>query len=274
MKRRTYEVEAAVPLGRSLERTLGEPRAVAEQRIHAGAVFVDGRRVKDPQVQLSAGQKVSIVLEAGGTSTETTVRAVPLVEVLFEDAEVLVVNKPAGLAAQPTPDGAPNLLDWASAHLGRTAGLVHRLDKETSGVTLFGKTKAATSRLAAAFREGRAKKEYLARTGPGLPERGEIATPLQKDPSRPGKWRALESGNGISALTRFVREASAEGCLVKLFPETGRTHQLRVHLASIGFPIVGDRLYGGPPGPRCLLHARRLELDGQSWEAPVPSDFG
>lgn len=272
MKRRTYEVEQPSTLARSLEETLPESRALAEQRVRGGTVFVDGKRVKDPSHRVTTGQKVSVVLEASGATTESPRAPPPAVTILFEDDEVLVVNKPPGLAAQPTPDGAPNLLDWASRYLGHAAGLVHRLDKETSGVTIFGKTKAATRRLAEAFREGRAKKEYLARTGPGLPEQGEIATPLQKDPSHPGRWRALESGNGVSALTRFTRETSGETCLVRLFPQTGRTHQLRVHLASIGFPLVGDRLYGGPAGPRVLLHARRLELDGQAWEAPTPPD--
>jgi 23S rRNA pseudouridine1911/1915/1917 synthase len=215
---------------------------------------------------------VTVVLEASGRPGSAP-EAVPPVTVLFEDRALLVVDKPPFLAAQPTPDGGPNLLDWASARLGSDAGLVHRLDKETSGVTVFGKIPETTSRLAAEFREGRARKEYLALTGPGLPAEGRVDTPLQRDPSRPGRWRALMTGNGISAVTRFVRLTSGERCLVRLFPETGRTHQLRVHLASLGSPIIGDRLYGGAPGPRCLLHAHRLEIDGQSFEAPLPADF-
>lgn len=260
MKRRTFEVEASAPLSQTLVAELKEPLSAVTRRVQAGAVYVDGRRVKDPATVVKPGSRVSVVLEAAGASSAQT-RAPSLftLEVLFEDDAVLVVNKPAGLPAQPTPDGEESLLDLASKHLGRAAGLVHRLDRETSGVTVFGKTKAATSALAAAFREGRAKKTYLAVVGPGVPERGVIDTPLQKDPSRPGRWRALDTGNGLPAVTRYERLSSGPTCLVRLFPETGRTHQLRAHLASLGFPIIGDALYGGAPGARCLLHAQRLD---------------
>lgn len=273
VKRRTFEVEASATLSQTLVAELKEAAAEVERRVLTGAVYVDGRRVRDPRAMLPVGSRVSVVLEAAGTSTSVTRPSSFTLEVLFEDREVLVVNKPPGLPAQPTPDGEESLLDLASRHLGRPAGLVHRLDRETSGVTVFGKSKVATSALAAAFREGRAKKEYVAVVGPGFPERGVIDTPLQKDPSRPGRRRAFDSGNGLSAVTRFERLTDGPLCQVRLFPETGRTHQLRAHLASLGFPIVGDTLYGGAAGPRCLLHARRLELDGKVWEAPMPADF-
>ncbi|MBE2248386.1 MAG: RluA family pseudouridine synthase [Myxococcus sp.] len=271
MKRRTFEVVAAAPLARALEAQLEEPADVVQRRVETGAVYVDGRRVRDGAQVVPSGARVSVVLEASGASTgQARPRVEPALEVLFEDAAVLVVNKPAGLPAQPTPDGERSLLDLASQHLGQPAGLVHRLDRDTSGVTVFGKTKAATSALAAAFREGRAKKEYLAVVPAGLPEAGRIEAALQKDPSRPGRWRTTSSGNGLSASTRYERAGDG---LVRLFPATGRTHQLRAHLSSLGFPIVGDTLYGGAPGPRCLLHARVLEIDGARWEAPVPADF-
>lgn len=274
MKRRTFEVSAETRLSQALVAELDEPMAAARRRVETGAVYVDGRRVRDAQALVKPGSRVSVVLEASGESTaDVRARTAFTLEVLFEDAAVLVVNKPAGLPAQPTPDGERSLLDLARKYLRKEPGLVHRLDRDTSGVTVFGKTKASTSSLAAAFREGRARKEYLAVVGPGLPERGLIDTPLQKDPSRPGRWRALRSGNGLAAVTRYERLTNGATCLVALFPETGRTHQLRVHLASLGFPIVGDALYGGAAGPRCLLHARRLEVNGARWEAPVPADF-
>ncbi len=274
MKRRTFEVERAGPLGQALEATLGESSAVIANRLETGAVYVDGRRARDSGQVLPVGAKVSVVLEASGTSTSAP-RPSPVtpLAVLFQSDDVLVVNKPAGLPAQPTPDGEPSLLDLATTHLGRPAGLVHRLDRDTSGVTVFGASTTSTRALAAAFREGRAKKEYLAVVGPSLPERGVIDTPLSKDPSRKGRWRASTAANGLTALTRYERRWSGDVCLVSLFPQTGRTHQLRAHLASIGFPIVGDTLYGGSPGSRCLLHALRLEIDGQQWVAPLPEDL-
>jgi 23S rRNA pseudouridine1911/1915/1917 synthase len=179
-----------------------------------------------------------------------------------------------------------SLVDLVSARLGRPAGLVHRLDRETSGVTVFGKTAAATTTLAAQFREGHAHKRYLAATGPGLPSSGTVELPLSKDPSRPGRWRASRAANGVSALTDFrTLSAGEEFCLVELLPYTGRTHQLRAHLTALGAPILGDVRYGGAaqaaglPAPRCLLHAQALELlhphTGQPLriEAPVPEDL-
>jgi 23S rRNA pseudouridine1911/1915/1917 synthase len=167
-----------------------------------------------------------------------------------------------------------SVLDWATAYLGRPAGLVHRLDRETSGVMVFGKRSEGTTALAAAFREGRARKEYRAVVCSGLAASGTIDAPLSKDPSRPGRWRASHRANGIAALTNFsVLQGDGEWALVALFPQTGRTHQLRAHLTSIGFPIVGDSLYGGKPGPRCLLHALVLEVNGLTLRAPLPSDI-
>jgi 23S rRNA pseudouridine1911/1915/1917 synthase len=275
MKRRTFVVDTPAALSRLVAKALDEGPSAAQRRISTGAVYVDGRRVKDPARPVPAGATVSVVLEARGESSASPPRpAPPPLSVLLEDDEVLAVNKPPGLPAQPTPDGAKSLLDLASTHLGRPAGLVHRLDRDTSGVTIFGKTAAATSALAAAFREGRVQKTYLALVASGVPARGDIDTPLQKDPSRPGRWRALRSGGGIAAETAFERVwDDGARALVRLTPRTGRTHQLRAHLTSLGFPIVGDTLYGGPPGPRCLLHAAVLVIDGRHIEAPWPDDF-
>ncbi len=273
VKRRLFTVDAP---GQLVELLAGNERLSVESAgslVARGAVYVDGRRsVKDRPVP--AGARVMVILEEAGHEVTEVVELAPLA-VLFEDSQVLAVNKPPFVVAQPTPGRVgDSLLDLASRYLGRPAGLVHRLDRETSGVTVFGKDARATSRLAAAFREGRAKKEYLAVTTAGLPERGTIDLPLSRDPSRKGRWRATRSANGLEALTHYVRTGAGAFSLVALFPQTGRTHQLRAHLAALGHPIVGDELYGGAPGPRCLLHARRLELEGLTMEAPVPADFG
>lgn len=274
MKRRTVVTGEVGPLAGVLARALGLSPEGARALVARGAVYVDGKRVADAAREVPAGAKLTAVLEESGRAVAEAPAAPPALEVLYEDADVIAVNKPAGVTAQPTPGRVgESLLDLVSARLGRPAGLVHRLDKETSGVTVFGKSALATSRLAAAFREGRATKRYLAVTGKGLPERGRVALPLSKDPSRPGRWRATHKANGLAAVTDYVRLSDGETCLVELSPQTGRTHQLRAHLAGIGFPIVGDTLYGGAPGPRCLLHAQRLEVDGLVVEAPLPQDF-
>jgi 23S rRNA pseudouridine1911/1915/1917 synthase len=281
MKRRTGVAEQGGPLDRVLTQAFALETGEVRALIDRGAAYVDGRRCADATRHVNAGQKLTLVLEErGGESPGTP----PPLCVLFEDGAILAVDKPAGLPAQPTPSRQGfDLLALATAHLGRAAGLVHRLDKDTTGVTVFGKTKGSTSALAAAFREGRAKKTYLAVCAATLPERGEIDLPLSRDPSRPGRWRASKKANGIEALTRFERRAVGEGfAIVDLFPQTGRTHQLRAHLAGIGAPILGDALYAGPQTPpragesppaRCLLHALRLEIDGRVFESPVPADI-
>ena len=275
MKRRTFTVEKPSRVEAVLRGALALARDEAVALVDRGAVYVDGKRAKDPSARVAEGAKVMVVLEESGAPvTAPAPKFAPLV-VLYEDAAVLAVNKPPGVTAQPTPGKVgDSLVDLASAYLRRQAGLVHRLDRETSGVTIFGKTPRSTSALARAFREGQAKKEYLAVTASGVPSSGVIELPLSKDPSRPGRWRASNDANGISAQTHYTR-LSDDGAVavVALFPQTGRTHQLRAHLAGIGFPIVGDRLYGGAEGPRCLLHAHCLQIDELSIEAPVPAEI-
>ena len=275
MKRRVFHIEQASRIEAVLRNELELDRDEALALVERGSVYLDGKRAKDPAARVGPGNKVMVVLEEGGVAVTEAPPPAPKLVVLYEDDDVLAVDKPWGITAQPTPGRVgDSLLDLASAYLQHEAGLVHRLDKETSGVTVFGKHHDATSALAAAFREGRAKKEYLAVTASGLPASGVISLPLSKDPSRPGRWRASELANGIEAITQFQRlDDNKKRSLVALFPKTGRTHQLRAHLTGIGFPIVGDKLYGGPPGPRCLLHARRLVIDQLELESPVPPEL-
>ncbi len=273
MKRRTLTAARGATLRALLGEALGA--AQAEAVIARGGAYVDGRRCKDPEAKVTAGTQLVAVLEETGHAPRESASEWKLV-VLFEDELMLAVDKPAGLVTQPGPSGGISLADLASKKLGRTAGLVHRLDRETSGVVVFGKTADATSQLAEAFREGTSKKEYLAIAKGVLPERGEIDLPLSKDPSRPGRWRASKKANGIDAVTRFEsRQLGPECALVSLYPQTGRTHQLRAHLAALGAPILGDVLYGGasPDASRCLLHARSLELLDRKIEAPLPDDM-
>lgn len=275
MKRRALIVDRPTRLEGLLREALSVDRAEVIALVKRGAVYVDGRRCSDPVTRLGPGMKVMVVLEESGAKVTDAAPPPPPVEVLLEDALVLALNKPSGVTAQPTPGKVgDSLLDLASAHLGYGAGLVHRLDRETSGVTIFGKTADATSDLAAAFREGTAKKEYFAIVRSGIVDRGIIELPLSKDASRPGRWQASARHNGISAVTHFERiHDDGTYASVALYPKTGRTHQLRAHLTGIGFPIVGDALYGGAEGPRCLLHARRLEVLSYEVNAPMPADF-
>lgn len=290
MKRRTFRGEGA-HVGRALvdavAAELGLPVADARRLVEVGAVYVAGRRARDGAVKLQSAQVVTVVLEEAGQSPLDAVGPSAPLRVLFEDADVIAVDKPAGLNAQPSEGRVgTSLVDLVGAHLGGTAGLVHRLDRETSGVTVFGKSASATAALAEAFREGTARKRYLAATGPGLPAGGTVDLPLSKDPSRPGRWRATRAANGVPAWTDYRTLFAGDAfCLVELLPRTGRTHQLRAHLTALGTPILGDARYGGAgsagglKAPRCLLHAQALELGhprtGQPLrlEAAVPEDL-
>ncbi len=190
---------------------------------------------------------------------------------IHEDAHVLAFNKPAGLAVQGGSGVARSLEDLLAAFAksnGKRPRLVHRLDRDTSGVIIAARTKPAAAFLSEAFAGRDAKKTYLAIVCGGAPEpaAGEIALALKKA-SRRGLDVMEIAPHGQSALTRYAtRAATPEAALVELHPETGRMHQLRAHLAAIGRPIAGDGKYGGlfrlGPAeiPGLMLHAAALDL--------------
>ena len=221
----------------------------------------------------------------------------PPLPVLFADERIVVVNKLAGLPTVPAPDGSRDACARAvvERQLGAAVWVVHRLDRETSGVLLFARTAAAHRSLCLAFEERRVRKTYVAFTrGVPSPREGRIATPLH--PARRGKVRPARPGEAgaLHAVTRYtVRQRWARGgetvAMIETHPETGRHHQIRAHLRSINTPILCDRLYGarssgaaigGAPLARLALHASRLvvpEQDGtdpaRAFEAPVAADL-
>ena len=287
MRKRALQVSEAhgvIALAEFLVREAGVSATLANDSILTGAVYVDGRRCQLPKRELKPGQRVLFIEEEHGRSTAEAGVAVAALDVLFESHELIAVNKPPGITTQPTPGRVgESLSDQVSARLGRPAGIVHRLDRETSGVVVFGKTPGATRLLAQEFRGKNARKLYLAVTGPGLPADQDIDLPLSRDPSRPGRQRASRQANGVDALTGLRRlYAGPDYALAALYPRTGRTHQLRAHLTAVGAPILGDTLYGGAAragdlsASRVLLHARALLLPSSGappLEAPVPEDI-
>ena len=192
--------------------------------------------------------------------------------------ELMVLDKPAGLPVHRGPRGGASLEDWleplrmGKRHLPQPA---HRLDTDTAGCLVLGRTKPALAMLGAAFAEGRAHKTYWAvvRGGP-VEDSGVIDRPLRKVSTRAAGWRMEVHPEGQRAVTRFrVLGRGGGTSWLELRPETGRTHQLRVHCAAMGWPILGDPLYGqaAPGGLHLLARAIRLDIDQPAEaEARVP----
>ncbi len=213
--------------------------------------------------------------------------------VIHEDEQVIALNKPSGLSSQGGRIATHTLdeLLWAFARAsGNRPRLVHRLDRDTSGVILTARTKPAAGFLGKALMAKRFRKTYLAIVAPGAPEPrgGTIEAPLRREMvGREAYMRVCDPDHpdAETAHTRYrTLAATAQAALVELHPETGRMHQLRVHLASIGRPIVGDVRYGGAlavgghAAPRLMLHAAALSFphpDGRTARvaAPAPADM-
>lgn len=230
---------------------------------------------------------------ANGDVIETEVPAqmkpVPLAKfdpnwLIADDGDIVAINKPAGLLAAPSRSAnAVNLHDLAKAHFGELL-LFHRLDRDTSGIILLTRPGKINKLLDAAFKTREVTKEYRAVVAwpHQLMESGVIEARLDVDPKRRDQMVVVEQG-GQHAVTKYElipRSANQKHQHVKLWPETGRTHQLRVHLAHLGSPILGDRLYGqASSAKRLMLHAHRLELPalgGQRakvYEAKLPDLF-
>ncbi len=243
-----------------------------------------GRRAPAPRPLRAVDRPIQL------TPEETAlVRAL----VIYEDAQVLALNKPAGLSSQGGRAQVHTLdeLLWAFAKPGKARPrLVHRLDRDTSGVILTARNKPAAGFLGKAVMGRDVRKTYLAIVAPGAPDPafGEIDRPLRREMAgREAYMRICEATHpdAEAARTRYrTLKAGPAAALVELEPETGRMHQLRVHLASLGRPIAGDVRYGGAlvvagiPVPRLMLHAAALDFphpDGgrRRIAAPPPADF-
>lgn len=204
----------------------------------------------------------------------------PWLVVLHQDRDLLVIDKPAGLLSVPGRDPA-----WQDSARTRAEALhphvypAHRLDMDTSGVLVLALRRSAERALQGQFQARTVSKRYRARVAGQPPDEGVIDLPLSRAGGLPP--RNVVDPDGAPARTRFrVVGRDADGAWVDLWPETGRSHQLRVHLQALGHPIVGDRLYAPPAvvdaAPRLLLHAAELSLDHPysrerlTWLAPLP----
>ena len=283
MPLRGFEVEvddAGERLDRLVARRLNLSRSAARRLIDEGLVLVAGEPA-NPSHKARAGQRVEADVSAGGLKPEK----IP-VPILFEDEHVLVVDKPPGLVVHPGAGNPAGTLVNALLDRGIAGGddpdrpgVVHRLDRDTSGLLVLAKDALAYARLVemmAAREVGRVYRAIV--VGGGLPETGTIDSPVGRDPDNP---TFMTAGVGKHAVTHFeVLEKAGEHEMLRVRLETGRTHQIRVHLSAIGYPVYADPLYGTPvPGHRLWLHAERLTFEhpvsGEplEFEAPIPGDL-
>lgn len=240
-------------------------RGLARRLIGAGSVFLDGRRCRIASRTVRAGERVRVVVAEAG--------AAPELRVLHEDDDVIVVDKPAGMPTAPTRRAAAGTAHEAVRRAlhgrgDRVARLwtVHRLDAATSGVVVFARSAGAARALSQAFRDQLVEKRYVALVaGRVAEEEGRIDAPIEAS-----RGRSTVSTSGKPASTSWKVRARAEGTtLVELVPRTGRMHQLRVHMADAGHPIVGDRLFGGGTAARLMLHAESLRFPHPRSGEPV-----
>lgn len=262
-----------------VERIGGYSRSSFQKLIQKGQVLVNG------QVELTAKRKIKPddVIEVNDQPVPNT--ELPPIEIIFEDDDVLVINKPVGLLTHAKGElteevTAADYVAHKTSYKPETnrPGIIHRLDRATSGVLLMAKTEAAAKLISRQFSDRKAHKTYTAIIS-GQPQQptAKIDLPIGRNPSSPSTFRV--DPNGKPAETTYTVKSSTDTySLVTLKPKTGRTHQLRVHMKYIGCPIVGDKVYGGLEADRMYLHATELEvtLPGgrrQTFTAPLPAEF-
>jgi 23S rRNA pseudouridine1911/1915/1917 synthase len=259
---------------------LGLSRGVVRRLLDGGSLLVDGRR-ESASYRVRTGEMVEADVPDEGLGPEE----IP-VPIVLEDEHLIVVDKPAGLVVHPGAGNPSGTLVNALLDRGISGGeepsrpgVVHRLDRDTSGLMVLARGEPAYSRLVGMMSRREVGRVYRAVVvGVGLPETGTVEAPVGRDPDNP---TLMAAGVGKEAVTHFEKlEESVEHTMLRVRLETGRTHQIRVHLSAIGYPVYADPLYGTPvPGRRLWLHAERLSFrhpvtgEQQEFEARIPEDL-
>jgi 23S rRNA pseudouridine1911/1915/1917 synthase len=256
-------------------------RGFAVRLIEDGKVTVNGK------VQLKAGYKLRAHDEVMVDYDVAELEQIPDIDlpVLYEDDDCVVIVKPVGVLSHSKGAFNPEatVATWLRSRLkglsGERGGIVHRLDRATSGVMICAKTPEALSWLQKQFATRNVHKTYLAVVSGNLePKEAIIDMPIERNPKAPATFRVGMQGKHAKTAYTVLQE-NGKHALVELRPETGRTHQLRVHLNHFHHPIVGDVLYGGEPADRLYLHAHELEItivkghERKVFSAPTPAAF-
>lgn len=253
-------------------------RSLWQKYIKAGYVSVNQRVVTAPKFEVDETDEIAVKLP----KQEQASAELPI---LYEDDDVIVMNKPSGLLTHAkgglsTESTVAEIIRPKTSFASDTdrPGIVHRLDRDTSGVLIIAKTAEAAAHLQRQFAQRTTKKTYLAVTD-GIPKlaTAKIDLPIGRNPATPSTFRVDPNGKPAQTTYRVLTATDIQA-LIELKPTTGRTHQLRVHMAHLNTPILGDRVYGKPNASRLMLHAHKLEItlpsgEQKTFEAAIPEEF-
>ena len=281
-------------LDSAISRMLGFSRTKAAELIEAGDVLLDDV-VTDKATKVTAGALLEVTIPAPAAPVQIIAETIPGLHVLYDDEDVIVVDKPVGIAAHPSPGWTGPTVIGGLAGLGyristsgaaERQGVVHRLDVGTTGVMVVAKSERAYTSLKEQFKTRTVDKIYHALVqGHPDPSSGSIDAPIDRHPTHDYKWAVVQGGK--PSVTHYdTIEAFPHASLLEIHLETGRTHQIRVHMSALRHPCVGDAMYGADPTltkklglDRQWLHARRLAFthpsSGQrmTFESPYPADL-
>lgn len=258
-------------------------RAQLQKMIKNGQVTVNGEPERKNGAKLGEDDAVSIDFSAVPEQSEAIE-----IPVIYEDKDCVVIDKPIGVLTHSKGEfnPEPTVASWLESREGfdfpkddsTRSGIVHRLDRATSGVMICAKNQPALKHLQKQFQDKKAKKTYIARvTGEVEPAEAVIDVPIERNPKQPQRFRAGRNGKTAQTAYKIIGRVGQD-TLLELMPATGRTHQLRVHLDYIKHPIIGDTFYDGKPAERLFLHAQKLEItlpnkSRQTFEANLPTEF-
>ena len=253
------------------------PRAALQKLFNKELVWLNDKVTK-PGIKTRLNDEVKVDL----SPLDITIEDIEL-PILYQDDNVLVIDKPAGIISHARgryfdEPSVASFVRQVTKQSGERAGIIHRLDRATSGIMICAKNPDTLGYIQKQFSARQVQKTYLAIIQGTMPTvEGVIDMPIDRNPAKPQQFHVNDSGK--NAVTRYkVIESNELYSLVELYPETGRTHQLRVHLHELHHPIVGDILYGGKPAARLMLHAAKLNINiahdtPMIFTSPTPPEF-